>query len=79
MQFSTINDANSYIVHAVLSTGFDYEVDEDTFFCPEIMWGIGARLLSSDEDTVQVNIPSGKDFTSSGIVIFFKLGVARSF
>jgi len=79
MQFSTINDVNSYILHAVLSAGFDYEIDEETFICPELMWGIGARLLSSDEETVQVNIPSGKDFTSSGIVIFFKLGVGRSF
>jgi len=79
MQLSTINDANSYILHAVISAGFDYEFTEDTFFCPELMWGIGARLLSSDEETVQVNIPSGKDFTSSGIVIFFKLGVGRSF
>jgi hypothetical protein len=79
MQFSTLNDVNSYIVHAVLSAGFDYEFTEDTFICPELMWGIGARLLSSDEETVQVNIPTGKDFTSSGIVIFFKLGVGKTF
>ena len=79
MQFSTLNDVNSYIIHAMLSMGFDYEITEDTFFCPEFMWGIGARILSSDEETVQVNIPTGKDFTSSGIVIFFKLGVGRTF
>ncbi|HOP30758.1 MAG TPA: hypothetical protein P5120_15715 [Spirochaetota bacterium] len=79
MQFSTINDVNSYIIHAVLSVGFDYEITEETFICPELMCGIGARLLSSDEETVQVNIPTGKDFTSSGIVVFFKLGVGRTF
>jgi hypothetical protein len=79
MQFSTINDVNSYIIHAVISVGFDYEIAEETFICPELMCGIGARLLSSDEETVQVNIPTGKDFTSSGIVIFFKLGVGRTF
>lgn len=79
MQFSTIDDVNSYILHAILSVGFDYEIIEDTFICPEFMWGIGARLVSSNQETVQVNIPTGKDFTSSGIVIFFKLGVAKSF
>ncbi len=79
MQFSTIDDPNSYILHAVLSLGCDYELMDNTFFCPELMFGIGARLFSGNADTVQINVPTGKDFTSSGIVIFFKIGIGKSF
>lgn len=79
MQFSTVDDPNSYILHAILSLGFDYEFTDETFFCPEFMWGIGTRLVSSKDETVQIDVPTGKDFTSSGIVIFFKLGVGKSF
>ncbi|HOP63807.1 MAG TPA: hypothetical protein PK906_10575 [Spirochaetota bacterium] len=79
MQFSTIDDPNSYIVHVLLSFGCDYEIMEDVFLCPELMAGIGARLISSDEETVQIDVPTGEDFTSSGIVIFFKIGVGKSF
>jgi len=79
VQFSTVNDVNSYIIHLILSVGFDYEFMEDTYLCPELMWGIGARILSSEESTVALDVPTGKDFTSSGIVIFFKIGVAKAF
>jgi hypothetical protein len=80
MQFATIDDINSYIVHAVLSVGFDYEITDYIYFCPEFMVGIGARIISrSEENNVVIDVPTGKGFSSSGIVIFIKLGVGKAF
>jgi hypothetical protein len=80
MQVATLDDVNSYILHIVLSVGFDYEIGEDTYFCPELMGGIGARLIrSSEEQDVVIDVPTGKDFSSSGIVVFLKLGVGKAF
>lgn len=79
MQFSTINDVNSYILHGMISFGCDYEFLDDTFFCPEFMCGIGVRIISSNSNTVQIDVPTGKDFTTSGIILIAKLGVAKSF
>ena len=63
----------------MLSAGFDYEFLEDIYFCPEIVFGIGAGFFKTGEGSVQVDVPTGPDFSTSGIVIFFKLGVAKSF
>lgn len=80
LQFATIDDVDSYIIHAVLSVGFDYEVSDDTFFCPELMGGIGAKIISSAKgQNVVIDVPTGSGFSSSGIVIFLKIGVGRSF
>lgn len=79
LQFETIDDINSYVIHAMLSLGFDYEIMDDTYFCPELMFGIGAGFFKSDEGSVQVDVPTGTDFSTSGIVIFFKIGVAKAF
>jgi len=80
IQLSTPNDINSYIFHAILSVGFDYEIGEDLYFCPELMGGIGARLLSKNENkNVQLDVPTGRGFSSSGFVIFFKIGVGKAF
>ena len=80
LQFATPGDVNSYIIHAVLSTGFNYELSTDTFFCPELMGGVGARLISRGEDqNVQIDVPTGRGFSSSGFVIFFKLGIGKAF
>jgi len=80
MQFATIDDINSFIIHAVLSTGFDYEISEDVYFCPELMVGVGARIISkSEENNVVIDVPTGKGFSSSGIVVFLKIGVGKAF
>ena len=80
VQFATLDDVNSYIVHAVLSVGFDYEISEDVFFCPEFMGGIGARIISRNEgEDVQIDVPTGRGFSSSGFIVFLKLGVGRVF
>jgi len=80
LQFASIDDINSYVVHAILSVGFDYEISEDLFFCPELMGGIGARIISQNENAnMKIDVPTGRDFSSSGIVIFLKLGVGKSF
>lgn len=79
LQFNTIDNLNSYVFHAMLSAGFDYEFLEDIYFCPEIVFGLGASFFKTDEGSVQVDVPTGAGFSTSGIVIFFKLGVARSF
>jgi hypothetical protein len=81
MQFATINDVNSYILHALLSVGFDYEISEDTYFCPELMTGLGMKLVKSQsgQEGVQIDIPTGKDFSTSGIVVFIKIGVGKAF
>ncbi len=80
LQFATLNDVNSYIVHAMLSVGFDYEISDDTFFSPELMGGIGARIISKSEDQdVQIDVPTGRGFSSSGFILFLKLGVGRVF
>lgn len=79
MQFATIDNINSYILHALLSLGFDYEFMDEFYLCPEIFCGIGAGLFSKESDKVVVDVPTGSDFSTSGIVIFFKIGIARSF
>ena len=79
IQFDTIDNINSYVFHAMLSAGFDYETIEDVYFCPEIMFGIGAGFFKEGNGSVQVDVPTGPDFSTSGIVIFFKLGVAKAF
>jgi hypothetical protein len=79
LQFATIDDVNSYILHALLSVGFDYEISEDTFLCPQLMSGLGMKLISSKQQSVVIDVPTGKDFSTSGIVIFFKIGVGKAF
>ena len=79
LQFATVDSINSYIIHILLSFGFDYELVDDIYLCPEIMGGIGAGLFKSDSNSVVIDVPTGTDFSTSGIVIFFKLGVAKSF
>lgn len=80
VQFATPGDVNSYIVHVILSTGFNYEISEGTFFCPELMGGVGARIISRGTDkNVQINVPTGRSFSSSGFIMFFKLGVGKAF
>lgn len=80
LQFATLDDVNTYIVHAVLSVGFDYEISDDVYFCPELMWGIGARIISKNEgEDVQIDVPTGRGFSSSGFIVFLKLGVGRVF
>ena len=80
MQFGTISDVNSYIIHAVLSAGFDYEIADDVYFCPELMGGIGARLIRrNDAHNVVIDVPTGSGFSSSGIVVFFKIGFGKAF
>lgn len=79
LQFDTIDNVNSYIFHAMLSAGFDYEFVEDIYFCPEFMFGIGAGFFKNKEGSVQVDVPTGPDFSTSGMVIFFKIGVAKAF
>jgi len=80
VQLATLDDVDSYIVHVILSVGFDYEISEDVYFCPELMGGIGSRLIKSGEDkNVVIDVPTGKGFSSSGIVIFFKIGFGKAF
>jgi len=79
LQLSTINDVNSYIIHLMLSTGFDYEIYPDTFLCPEFKFGMGTRIFSSDEDKVVIDVPGTSDFSTSGIIIFAKIGIAKAF
>jgi hypothetical protein len=79
LQYAALDTINSYIIHIILSLGFDYEISDDIFFCPELMFGLGASLIKSENKTVQFDVPSGSDFSTSGIVIFIKLGIARAF
>ena len=79
LQFPTIDNVNAYVIHFMLSAGFDYELFEDVYFCPELMFGIGASFFTKDEGQVNIDVPTGRDFSTSGIVIFFKIGVAKSF
>ncbi|MCL2154515.1 MAG: hypothetical protein FWH53_02500 [Leptospirales bacterium] len=79
-QFSTFNNINSYILYSVLSLGFDYEISEDIYLCPEFITGIGMRFIEkSDNEDVVIDVPTGKNFSSNGFVMFFKLGVAKAF
>ena len=79
-QFSTLSDINSYIMHTVLSFGFDYEINEDIYLCPELITGVGMRLIKKSENKdVVIAVPTGKNFSSSGFLIFFKLGIAKAF
>lgn len=79
LQFDTIDNINSYVFHATLSAGFDYEFMEDVFLCPEVMFGIGAAFFKEGNGSVQVDVPTGPDFSTSGIIIFLKIGVAKAF
>ncbi len=80
LQFATFDDVNSYIVHAVISVGFDYEIADDVFFCPELMGGLGARIISkNDSENVQIDVPTGRGFSSSGFIVFLKMGVGKVF
>lgn len=80
IQFASVDDINSYVVHAVISLGFDYEICEGVFLCPELMGGVGARIISQNENAnLKIDVPTGRGFNSSGIVIFFKIGVGQSF
>lgn len=79
-QFATFSDVNSYAVLALLSFGFDYEISEYIYLCPEFVTGIGMRLIKKNEnEDLVINVPTWKNFSSNGFVIFFKLGVARAF
>jgi hypothetical protein len=78
--FTTVDNINSYTIHAILSVGFDYQISEDVFFCPELMGGIGARIISeSAGNDVSIDVPTGGNFTSSGIVVFCKIGFGKEF
>jgi hypothetical protein len=78
--FTTLDNINSYTIHAILSVGFDYQISDDVFFCPELMGGIGARIISENEEKdVSIDVPTGGDFTSSGIVVFLKIGFGKAF
>jgi hypothetical protein len=79
MQFATIDDVTSYIVHVLVSVGFDYEIAEDVYLCPQLLSGLGMKIIKTEEDSVVVDVPTGKDFSTSGIVIFFKIGVGKAF
>lgn len=79
LQFSSIGDVDSYVLHLMLSTGFDYEIYPGTFLCPDIKFGIGTRIVSSDNDSVIIDVPGANDFSTSGIIIFARIGVARAF
>lgn len=80
LQVSTFDDVNSYILFLYLSVGLDYEISEDVYFCPEMAIGIGSGIVSSDENSnVVIDVPSGKSFSSSGIVTYIKLGVGKAF
>lgn len=80
LQFASIDDVNSYIIHVVLSLGFDYQISDDVYFCPELMGGIGARIISKAQgQNVKIDVPTGRGFSSSGIVIFLKIGVGKAF
>ena len=79
-QFSTPANIDSYILYSILSFGLDYEISEDIYLCPEFITGVGMRLIkkSEDEDIV-IDVPSGRNFSSNGFVMFFKLGIAKAF
>lgn len=79
IQHTAPNEINSYVIHVLLSAGFDYEITEDVFLCPDLKFGLGMQLISSDDESVTVELPSGGDFSTSGIVFFIKLGIAKSF
>ncbi len=79
LQYVLIDDFNSYVIHFLLAFGFDYEIYEDVFLCPEIQSGLGMKLLSSNDDSLVIDLPTGSDLSTSGIVIFAKLGFAKSF
>lgn len=79
VQFATVDDINSYIVHILLSVGFDYEITDDVYLCPQLLSGLGMKIVKSEENSVVVDVPTGKNFSTSGIVIFLKLGVGKVF
>ena len=79
-QFSTFGDINSYTIYATLSFGLDSEIYEDIYLCPEIVTGLGMKLIKrSEQDKVEIEVPTGSNFSSNGFVVFFKLGVAKAF
>ena len=79
VQFATIDDVTSYIVHVLVSVGFDYEIAQDVYLCPQLLSGLGMKVVKTEEDSVVVDVPTGKDFSTSGIVVFIKIGVGKAF
>jgi len=79
LQLATIDDFTSYVVHILLSVGFDYEIMDDVYLCPQLLSGLGFKPVKTEEDSVVVDVPTGKNFSTSGIVIFFKIGVGKAF
>ncbi len=79
LQFSSIGDVDSYIIHLMLSLGFDYELYPDVFLCPEFKFGLGMKIIRSDKDSVVIDVPGASDFSTSGFVLFAKIGVAKAF
>ena len=79
-QFSTFSNINSYTLYATLSFGIDYEITDGLYLCPEIVTGLGMKLIKrSEQDKVEIEVPTGSNFSSNGFVVFFKLGVAKAF
>ncbi len=79
LQFSSIGDVDSYIIHLTLSAGFDYEIFPDTYLCPEFRFGIGMKIVRSDDDSVVIDVPGASDFSTSGFILFAKIGIAKAF
>jgi len=78
-QFSTLGDINSYVMYPILSLGFNYAINEDTYLCPEFVTGVGMRLIKKSADDVVIDVPTGRGFSSNGFIMFLKLGVAKTF
>jgi len=79
IQYTAPAEYDSHVLHFLLSFGFDYEIADTIFLSPDFKFGLGMKLISSEDDSVVVELPSGSDFSTSGIVVFFKLGLAKSF
>lgn len=79
LQFSSIGDVDSYIIHLTLSAGFDYEIFPDTYLCPEFRFGIGMKIVRSDSDSVVIDVPGASNFSTSGFILFAKIGIAKVF
>ena len=79
-QFSAFENIDSYTMYATLSFGFDYKISEDVYLCPELVAGLGMKLIRrSEDDEISIDVPTGANFSSSGLVVFFKLGAAKAF
>lgn len=79
LQFSSLGNVDSYILHLILSTGFDYEISPGVYLCPDFKIGIGMRLIRSDDDSVVIDVPGASDFSTSGFVFFTRIGIAKAF